>query len=138
MSAMASIDETKDGPHEHAEPADKSEGYPELATNAHWRGVMQRARKERGLKQEDLGLRVGVSQNVISRIESGIQAASSAVIPICNFLKIPPPIAMFDDELDQRWHEAGRRMRARNPEMFAAQVAAMEAFAASLSGPREH
>lgn len=108
-------------------------GQPELPTNAHWRSLMRRARADQGIGQLELGRKVGVSQNVISKIETGEQEASSAVVPISRALGIPLPFAMFADELDQRWYEAGRLVRARNERMFRAQVEAMEAFARSLS-----
>lgn len=117
-------------------PLDQSNDWPELATNDHWRANMRRARNDAGLTQGQLGLKVGVSQNVISRIESGEQRASAAVMPICHALKILPPVIMITDDLEQRWHDAGRQLRARDPAFYEAQVEAMEQLARSLAEKR--
>lgn len=118
-------------------PQSAAEGAPEIATNEHWRSLMRRARQDAGLTQAELATKVGVSQNVISQIEGGQQSSSSAVMSICKALRIPPPVALFRDELDQRWYEAGRLIRSRDPKFFAAQLEAMEAFAMSLSASDE-
>jgi transcriptional regulator with XRE-family HTH domain len=114
-------------------PAVGAPSDPEIATNTHWRSLMRRARDTNGYSQAALARRIGLSQNVVSQIESGEQEASSYILRICRVLKIPPPVAMFADEQDQRWYEAGQLMRRRNPRMFRSQLAAMEAFAADMA-----
>jgi hypothetical protein len=49
------------------------------------------------------------------------------VIPICNVLRIPPPMALFEDELDQRWHEVGRRLRSIDSSKFEGELVGIEA-----------
>ena len=51
--------------------------------------VIQRTRKERGMTQEQLGERVGIDPNSISRIERGyLVPALSTLVSICNVLEI--------------------------------------------------
>jgi transcriptional regulator with XRE-family HTH domain len=107
-----------------AESLDK---FPEISTTADWRTLMRRTREAKELKQHELGARVGVSQNVISKLETGEMRASKAVIPICNVLRIPPPMALFEDELDQRWHEVGRRLRSIDSSKFEGELVGIEA-----------
>ena len=106
---------------------------PEMPTTTHWRAEMRQARERLNYTQADLGRRVGVSQNVISRIETGEQEASEFVLSISKVLNISPPFAMFTDALDERWFKAGRLIRQHDERMFSAQVSSMEAFAATLA-----
>lgn len=111
-------------------PADDEagvEGYPVIAITAHWRGAMRKKRLEKGMHQAQLGKLVGVSQNVINRIENGLVRRSKAVLPICNVLQIPPPMATFEDELDQKWHDLGRRLRLHDPKRFEQVLSGVEA-----------
>lgn len=113
--------------------------HPELATNEHWRGVMKRARQARQLSQEQLAAKVGYSQNVISGLETGSVGSSKAIFPICQELKIPLPFAMIVDDMDQRWLESGRVLRARAPQTFETLLSTAEQFVRQLAGnPEEH
>lgn len=93
---------------------DPVDDFPELATNAEWRGIMQRARKDHGYSQETFAKMLSVSQPLISKIESGETAASKLVIPICQMLSIPLP-EHFVDEAERAWVQLGRLLRSRNP-----------------------
>ena len=106
--------------------------YPEISTTAAWRVAMRTKREAREMNQDELGRRVGVSQNVISKMETGILRSSKAVLPICNVLRIPPPMALFEDELDQRWYDKGRQLRALAPGTFEMMLAAVEGALANL------
>lgn len=106
---------------------------PELAITEYWRGVMERARKAHNLTQRDLADKVGVSQNIISQIETGKLGSSTAVMPICVVLRIPPPHLLLEDETDQRWLEAGRVLRSRDRRLFEQQLAMVEAYAAAVT-----
>lgn len=108
-------------------PVSPLKDAPELATTEYWRGVMRRARAAHGLTQEQLAAKVGISQNVISGIESGRVGQSTAVTAICEILDIPPPQMLLADETEQRWVEAGRAARATNPELYEAQLELLEA-----------
>lgn len=94
-------------------PSDQEE--PELATNGEWRGIMVRARKEHGLSQDELGAKLGISQAMVSKIESGESRSSALVMPICRILGIPPP-EHFVDEFEKEWVRLGRALRYRNEE----------------------
>lgn len=98
---------------ERVEPDTQEE--PELATNEEWRGIMVRARKEHGFSQESLGQKLGVSQALISKMESGEVGSSKLVMPICRLLGIPAP-EHFVDEEEKNWVRLGRVLRHRNPE----------------------
>lgn len=105
-----------------------TENEPELATNDEWRGIMARARKDHGMSQEDLGQKVGSSQAMISKIESGESGSSKLVRPICVLLNIPLP-EHFTDEAERAWVQAGRVLRHRNPEQAKATLALVESMA---------
>lgn len=92
---------------------------PELSTNEEWRGIMARARKAHGLTQEQLGAKVGLSQVMISKLESGESASSTAVLAICRELEIPEP-QNFADEDTRDWWQMGHVLRQRNPEGYEA------------------
>lgn len=109
---------------------------PELATNDYWRGTMRRARIERELTQGQLGDLIGVTQPLISGIESGVIRQSKAVLLICQELRIPRPDDVYADEEEQRWVEAGRALRARNADQFAAMLTTVEQLIAH-SGDRK-
>lgn len=105
---------------------------PELATNEEWRAIMTRARKARGLTQEALGSKVGTSQVLISRLESGNLGASSFVLAICRELEIPEPQHFADD--DQReWSQLGHVLR-RHPDRYQAAMGILRALA-DAEGP---
>jgi len=101
--------------------------HPELTTNEKWRGIMIRARKERGMTQEELGKKVGTSQNAISMLESGKVETSAFVIPICQVLKIPRPMH-FDDEWQENWHDLGRLLREQDMESAETALKMVEAL----------
>lgn len=90
---------------------------PELATNEEWRGIMIRRRKELGLTQEELGRRVGTSQNMISLIEAGKVESSQYVLPICKELTIPPP-TFYESDDQREWSQVGHLLRHKNMKQF--------------------
>jgi len=96
---------------------------PELATNDTWRGIMARARKDHDLSQQQLADKLGSTQAAVSKIESGEIRSSTLVIPICTLLQIPLPEYLANEE-DRRWHQIGRALRHRSPEM-AKRIAAL-------------
>jgi transcriptional regulator with XRE-family HTH domain len=87
---------------------------PELPTTDYWRGVMRRSRKAAGLTQGGLAARVGVSQAVISDLETGAQSGSTVIMAVCKVLGITPPHVMVEDVDDERWLRVGRMLRRRN------------------------
>jgi transcriptional regulator with XRE-family HTH domain len=105
----------------------------ELAATEHWRGLMKRARIAHGLTQEQLGDAVNVSQNVISGLESGAVRSSKAIAAISSKLKIPLPHAMVMDDLEQRWIDAGRVLRARADRSFETLLRTAEELAEQYS-----
>jgi transcriptional regulator with XRE-family HTH domain len=90
---------------------------PELATNEEWRAIAVRRRKELGWTQEELGRRVGTSQNMISLIESGKVEASAYVAPICKELSIPFP-TFYENEDQRVWSQMGHVLRNKNLKQF--------------------
>ena len=89
----------------------------EVATDADWRALMQRERKAQGFTQKTLAVAIGTSQATISEIESGELKGSKFVLAICRKLGIAPPM-MFEDQLERRWVEGGRKLRARRSPLF--------------------
>lgn len=104
---------------------------PELATNDEWRGIMMRARKAHGMTQTELANQLGVSQAIISKIESGETGASKLVQPICEVLSIPTPIHMTDPD-ERAWLQLGRVLRAKNPDQARAALRLVETMVKSL------
>jgi transcriptional regulator with XRE-family HTH domain len=102
---------------------------PELATNEEWRGIMVRARKDIGLSQQTLADKLGVSQPLISKIESGEVALSKLVLPICRLLGIPKPEHYVDD-FEKNWSRAGRVLRHRNMPQAKRMLELMESMVA--------
>jgi transcriptional regulator with XRE-family HTH domain len=98
---------------------DPNEEMPELATNEEWRGIMIRARNAHGLTQKQLGDKVGLSQVMISKLESGESSASTHVLRICRVLQIPEPVNFATDE-QKEWWQLGHVLRARNPDQYEA------------------
>ena len=121
-----------------AVPAQLDES-PGLSTTAHWRDLLRAERKSQGYTQRTLAARVGISQNVLSMIESGRLKSSKAILRICDVLKIPPPAALYADELEQRWMEAGGKLRVLEPRMFGVQLETVENMIAMFRrGPSTH
>jgi transcriptional regulator with XRE-family HTH domain len=122
-------------PCSHGVVTTTEEQRPEIATTPEWRGEMKAAREALGLTQAELGIRVGVSQNVISLIESGGIGASQYIIPICRLLKIHPP-TFFESPEDQAWVRLGRTLRSRSPAVFRQALGMVEAMVAALDHPQ--
>lgn len=80
---------------------------------------MVRARKAHGLTQEQLGAKVGCTQVMISKIESGESGSSTHILAICRELSIPEPQNFADDE-SREWWQFGHLLRQRNPDGYAA------------------
>lgn len=106
------------------------EEMPEIATNEEWRGIMVRARKAHGLSQEQLGDKVGLSQVMISKLESA-QASSTYIMRICRVLHIQPP-EHYENEDQKQWANLGRVLRARKPEQYRRALALVEAMTDEL------
>lgn len=106
--------------------------YPELPTTELWRGVMKRARKAADLSQEVLARRIGCTQPMIAGIERGTVKSSTLILPICDILNIPPPHVLVADEIDERWIELGRLLRAKMPALFDGQLAGIESMLKTL------
>lgn len=100
---------------------------PEMPTNEQWRSIMIRARKEHGMTQGELGAKVGVSQAMISKIETGESAASGVILEICRVLSIPEPQHFATDE-QKHWYELGHVLR-RHPEHYEAALRVLEQMA---------
>jgi transcriptional regulator with XRE-family HTH domain len=113
------------------------EDAPELSTTEYWRGIMRRARADHGLTQKQLGDKVGLSQNVISGIESGVIGSSKGVTAICEVLGIPSPQVLIQDEIDQRWIEAGRALRSKMPNAHDALLVSTELMTKKSEGDKK-
>lgn len=99
---------------------------------------MRRARRDAGLTQTQLAHAVGVSQPVVSAIERGQHAASSAILAICRVLSLPPPMVASEPEIE-RFIAAGLTLRLRSPAVFAAQLLLIESLASAAdSKTRSH
>jgi ribosome-binding protein aMBF1 (putative translation factor) len=107
--------------------------YPELATTEYWRRLMRRARQDADLSQGELATRIGISQAMLSRIESGDVKQSRAVVPIASALGIPLPQFATGDELDLRWQQAGGVLKRRDHAMFVQHLELVESLVAKLS-----
>lgn len=90
----------------------------DMPTSIYWRGVMERARKARGISQEMLAKALDCSQPTVSDIESGKIGGSKYVPGICEALGIPLPIILTEDEFDERWADVGRLLRAKSMRRF--------------------
>lgn len=82
-------------------------------------------RKQAGMDQRQLGVRVGTSQNIISLIESGKSGSSSFILKICKVLHIPVP-THFISEGQERWALLGHLLEEKSSPEFQAQLAALE------------
>ena len=110
----------------------------EIALPPEWCAAVRTARKAAGLSQAQLGVKVGLSQAMISQIENGVAGSSAKVLAIARALDISPPDFMRDD-LERRWLDAGRVLRARDPESFALQLEYVEKLIAKFArNPEEH
>lgn len=106
---------------------------PEMPTTPLWRRHMREAREIAGWSQTDLSRKVGVSQPIISNIETGELGASSAVLAISRLLRIPPPYVELEDATDERLLAAARAIRARDPRIFEQQLQSLELLASLLT-----
>lgn len=107
---------------------------PELATNEEWRGIMVRARKDHKWSQDKLADKIGSSQAIISKIESGEVRTTSLVMPICRVLGIPPP-EHFVDEFEKEWVRLGRALRYRNESQARAARTLIESMVKQYDAP---
>ena len=111
---------------------------PAIPTSDVWRARMRRARRDAKLTQAQLAGAVGVSQPVVSAIERGEHAGSSAILAICRVLSLPPTMLSADPELE-RFIAAGLTLRLRTPAVFAAQLLLIESLASAAdSKTRTH
>lgn len=113
------------------------EDQPEIPFTKEWGSLVRRARGDAGLSQGALAERAGISQPMVSYIESGSSGASKAVVPIVKVLGIPFPKQYFEDELEERWVELGRVLRRVNEAGFLGLLAAAEQMIAK-NEPSEH
>lgn len=100
--------------------------YPEISFTADWGSLVRRKRVEMKLSQDELSDRVGCEQALLSMIENGRVLSSKAVVPLVRELDIPPPRQFLGDELDERWHDAGRVLRRVNLSVFKALLTSAE------------
>jgi transcriptional regulator with XRE-family HTH domain len=93
-----------------------------------------RARREQlDLTQTELGLKVGISQPVVSAMERGDNASSKAVAAISDYLGLPMPYIELQDKDEERILKACRAIREANPELLAQQVQLLESIAQGLA-----
>lgn len=114
-----------------SEDGKRDDNTAEIATNEVWRGIMVRARKTHKLTQVELGKLVGLSQVMISKIETGESGGSSEILQICKQLKIQPP-QHFADDWQKKWAELGQLLRHKSPEQAEAALRLVESMAAPL------
>lgn len=107
--------------------ADPAPTSPIQATNSEWRNLAVATRKAKKLSQDELGRRVGTSQNIISLIESGGVDSSQFVLPICRVLHIPAPM-FFVNDAQRRWSIVGHRLEEVDPDQFAKALALFESM----------
>lgn len=107
------------------------EEMPELATNEDWRGIMVRARKAHNLTQTQLGDDVGLSQVMVSKIETGEAGSSTFILRICRRLSIPEPMH-FANEQQRTWSQMGHVLRYRSPEQYEAALRLVESMVKQL------
>ena len=107
--------------------------YPELATTPQWRAQVKEARRRQGLNQGQIAARLGTTQPTISDIETGAIAQSKLVTPISDLLGVSIPYASVEDDLERRWIDAGRLLRARHRGVFSQQLASLESLIKLLS-----
>jgi transcriptional regulator with XRE-family HTH domain len=93
---------------------------------------MKRARVAAGLTQETLAKKIHCTQPMIAGIERGSIRSSTLILAICDTLSIPPPHVLVGDELDERWIEVGRLLRAKMPALFDGQLAGIESMVEAL------
>ncbi len=115
---------------------ERDDDTAEIATNKTWRGIMVRARKDHKLTQTELGAKVGLSQVMISKIESGQSGGSSEILAICGILKIQPP-QHFADEWQKKWAELGQVLRHKSPDHAEAAMRLVEAMSKPASASPE-
>lgn len=124
-------------PHEEAceapQVSDMTQEPPELATTEYWRKLMRRARQDAELSQGELADRCGISQAMLSRIESGDVKQSKAIVAIAEQLGIPLPQFATGDELDLRWQQAGGVLKRREHAIFLQYLELIESIVAKLS-----
>ena len=109
----------------------RDDNTAEIATNETWRGIMVRARRTHKLTQAELGKIVGLSQVMISKIETGESGGSSEILQICKQLKIQPP-QHFADDWQRKWAELGQVLRHNNPGLADAALRLVESMAVPL------
>lgn len=88
---------------------------------------MYRARKAKHLTQEQVGARVGTSQNIISLIESGDVESSSYILPICKYLGIAPPQHHASED-QRQWSRLGHMLAVQSPRQFARALALVQSM----------
>lgn len=132
MGSMAGEKSDRRGAGTPRPPDGELSDYPEIATTQQWRDRVREARLRQGMTQPQLAARLGTTQPTISDIETGKIAASKLVTPISEVLKIATPYAAVEDDLERRWIEAGRLLRARNRAVFNAQLLFIEQLLAGI------
>ena len=116
-----------------ADPADD----PEVPTTPEWRKDMIRTRKLKGLTQEQLGRRVGTSQNIVSLIESGKLGSSAFVLRIARVLAIAAP-QFHGDAHQELWAKLGQQLQSRSPRQFRRALALVESMLEDDDGEVKH
>jgi len=90
----------------------------ELPTTERWRELMRSKRRTLHVTQKELAQILGISQPTLSDIEKGVIGQSKMVPAICVALGIPSPHLEVQHPDDERWVEAGRRLRDHKESLF--------------------
>lgn len=102
---------------------------PETPITDEWRRAMIAARKQKKLKQRELGALVGTSQESISNIERAHVGQSKLVDAISEALGIARPSMPLADTKEARWMRAGRGLREKSEELYERWLQLLEAEA---------
>jgi transcriptional regulator with XRE-family HTH domain len=97
--------------------------FPDLDLNEEWGKLVRQARIKRSLTQAQLADAIGISQAMVNYIEAGSVQHSRAVFPLATLLDIALPeidARHFATDLERRWWNAGRLLRAQNETTFRA------------------
>lgn len=108
---------------------------PEYPTTDYWRGLLKEAREARGMTQRELAAAVRMKQPILSQIESGAIRSSKHIGELSDYLGLPRPTPDMTDDLQRRWVALGSLLRSRDTKLLEAQIAALEAFVATLAKP---
>lgn len=117
-----------------------SVGEREVPFQKEWADMVRRARVAKRWSQAELAGKANCQQALISYIEQYTVKSSTFVRAIADALEIPMPRAYFDDELEERWVNAGRVLRRINEAGFRGLLHGAEVMiaGAKTDEPEEH